>query len=398
MSASVVYQEVLQDTFDGTSATKRKPSYFQDKNPYALGLGNATCFDVSNLGRCISLSAATAVPCYYLGLIESMTSREEKVFCSLGKLGCSEMLLTSFLTVLGWPCPFLFIFYVHNKKQNYRIIYEDHSDLSTSKITDSCSSCLIKIEDLLYSFCLWPCNVLQIYNYLIEKDKHGLLRFNWEESTMVLNDLKVPMKSVKTQKVAIIGSQGCGKTMLLHKILSTSSAKDIVFSNEKSHGGIRTVHHNNNGSDKISVLEAWEIAEIEFNSDYFINQMLKTFEIVIFMYDLSDLTKKSFEDLKSYYYKSIGQMEASQQIIILANRLDMCRSDYSKDSPSKQKVCFETLEQPYLDVHSIVNSWVTDEVNMHSQIEAKHIVLSCLEVDATEKFKKTIHFILDKDT
>lgn len=355
-----------------------------------------TCFEMgtcTTCSKCLSLWAVVTAPCFYLGLMESLILREEQKCCNnLGVQGFTEALLTSLLTIIGWPCPFLLICYVHRKKQNYRMIYDDHSDLATSKFTDSSSICLLKLGDLLRSCCLWPCNVLQLHNFLVEKDKHGLLRFEWAESSMVLDDLKSPKNAAKTQKVAIIGSQGCGKTVLLHKLLSASSTNDVVFSSEKSHGGIKTIFHSDLENPYISVLEVWEISENEFNSEYFLTQMIKTFDVIIFVYDLSDLSKKSFADLKLYFEKSIHNVSVHQHIIILANRLDMCHND------NKQKLLdLKTIEPRYLDVYSTVNRWIAEEASQLSLLELKqHIAISSLDVDAIKKLRTTIHSILDK--
>ena len=234
------------------------------------------------------LFIACCCPCILIGNMHTMVAREnERNFhCftnyDMGSKGMGVCLKYACISSICWPCPIGVSCYLLKQQRDLRIAYN-------LRVAES-ATC----NDTLSACCLWPCILLQQFDFFKKKEVDKLIFFEWETKQDINRDRSRMAPPTKTIRAVILGPSRSGKSQFAHKLLNAANSHTANNSNSLQ-VGYRPLAVTESSVD---FLEVWdcpsynisrtELASIIASSDY-----------VALVYDIMDTC--SFEATKQIY-------------------------------------------------------------------------------------------------
>ena len=139
------------------------------------------------------------------------------------------------------------------------------------------------------------------------------------------------MSAAESVKVVLLGESGVGKTSIISQFTTGSFDPEVVTSISAQYVS-KTVEYDN--YQKAIKFDIWDTAGQE-KYRALAKIFYKEAKVVLLVYDISD--RKSFEELKGYWYNAIKENVDTDAIIaIVANKSDLYNSSQVDENEAKE--------------------------------------------------------------
>ena len=135
---------------------------------------------------------------------------------------------------------------------------------------------------------------------------------------------------METVKAVLVGESGVGKTSIISRFI-TDSFDPEVLSSSSAQFISKTIKLNEQTSIKFDI---WDTAGQEkFRS--LAKIFYKDAKIIIYVYDITD--KKSFDEIKNYWYKETSENFTGDVILaLIGNKIDLYENEQVTDEEGKK--------------------------------------------------------------
>ena len=135
---------------------------------------------------------------------------------------------------------------------------------------------------------------------------------------------------METVKTVLVGESGVGKTSIISRFI-TDSFDPEVLSSSSAQFISKTIKLNEQTSIKFDI---WDTAGQEkFRS--LAKIFYKDAKIIIYVYDITD--KKSFDEIKNYWYKETSENFTGDVILaLIGNKIDLYENEQVTDEEGKK--------------------------------------------------------------
>ena len=135
---------------------------------------------------------------------------------------------------------------------------------------------------------------------------------------------------METVKAVLVGESGVGKTSIISRFITDSFDPDVLSSSSAQFIS-KTIKLNEQTSIKFDI---WDTAGQEkFRS--LAKIFYKDAKIIIYVYDITD--KKSFDEIKNYWYKETSENFTGDVILaLIGNKIDLYENEQVTDEEGKK--------------------------------------------------------------
>lgn len=205
------------------------------------------------------------------------------------------------MCLLGWPFPPFLSLYLCNQYRKTQIIYN---------LEQKSSNCF-----QLSTICLlWPCALIQLFDFLEFQNQEGLLRFGWEEKK--LQGVVLPLPERRDRRILIFGPRGSGKSHLTRKLIGAVNDAD---ENQKIKIGVKCQCV---CEEYIQFLDVWDIpSDMALVLSKQVSLALEKTHSVMFLFDSSDVSGRSFDEMKSMHAALSSQLTDKRRLCV-ASKID----------------------------------------------------------------------------
>eukprot|EP01041_Mallomonas_annulata_P004143 gene4143-8239_t len=298
------------------------------------------------------LCGACACPCIFFGHITSTIARETRCWLipkrshiNIGYRGACVCLCTGAMAMCMWPfSPFLGCFTCIQRRY-LNIIYKDDFDHSFG--WKEASKGLV-----------WPCAVLQHYDFIERRREEGILRFDWEYD--IMNDLLKPQPKRNDKLYFLLGPTNAGKTELFKKIIGVKSGATLQGRHDtKLRMGVRAIRAS---EDEMVFLELWDVAIDELSTAREELSKTTTLKGIVLIFDCTD--PQSLEDMK-IIYESLGtDLKDRIAFFCVSNKEDFLRNHDTKQTKIQGEEWAQNEGIPFFGISTVTSAGVHDLVKV----------------------------------